>query len=380
MGLETKTYHIRRSKVVQQRRHLSLTTSSNRDIQHPLAPIIRLLKRHLTHIGLDAILQHLYIKEVPIPPEPGHPPPQRPQPRAKRLTGRLASDFPCKGTQIDPIPPQHPGQLLLVVYRHQGSHQRPGSRTCYDPRQQAPQEERLHDAQVAQPEDGASLQDEGAPPEGLAGIVDEIQLHLRRHAGPAVPPVAEDAIAAGARRQRPDVLYRLGHSGDVLLDQELGAGEGPVVEPRGGDVAQVPDQAGPQEVDQGVDVAGLARAVELQEALVDEPVVVVPRGRVVAPQVEAEEVVEVQGGLLPVLVGGGCAQDGEPEGGRGAGGEPGQEFLDEESSNPSAYFSWIGEGSAVTHLGTHPVPEEENINDHPPDGGYHRPGHSGVDD
>lgn len=54
----------------------------------------------------------------------------------------------------------------------------------------------------------------------------------------------------------------------------------------------------------------------------DKPVIVVVRGRVVAPQVEAEEVVEVQRGFLPVFVGGGCAEDGEPEGGRGAGGEP----------------------------------------------------------
>jgi len=76
-----------------------------------------------------------------------------------------------------------------------------------------------------------------------------------------------------------------------------------------------------------VDIARVAGDLDAGEALVDEAVVVVPARRVVAPQVEAQEAVEVQCRLLPLLELGGVAQDVEPDFDRAATVVPLEYFL-----------------------------------------------------
>lgn len=80
-----------------------------------------------------------------------------------------------------------------------------------------------------------------------------------------------------------DIFDGLGDLGDVLFDEILGAGEGAVVEGRGGDVAEVANQAGAEEVDEGIKVAILSRGDQGVEAFVDESVIVVLGRRVVPP-------------------------------------------------------------------------------------------------
>jgi hypothetical protein len=71
--------------------------------------------------------------------------------------------------------------------------------------------------------------------------------------------------------------------GDVVLDQQLGAREGVVKEARGGDVAQVADEAGAEQADEAEDVGGVVQGDERLEALVDEAVVVERAGGRLAP-------------------------------------------------------------------------------------------------
>lgn len=93
------------------------------------------------------------------------------------------------------------------------------------------------------------------------------------------------------------------------------------------------------------------------------------RDGVVAPEVEAEEVVEVQGSFLPIFVGGGVAEDGEPEGGGGVGVVPGYDPL-------CCSVSIITRCVTRRKQKTYAVPEEEDVDDGAPDGEQdRRPAH-----
>lgn len=152
-----------------------------------------------------------------------------------------------EGGQVDTITIQDVGQLLLGVDGHEGGDERARSRTGDDARQEPAEEQGLDDAEVAEAEDGAALQDEGAPAEGLARVVQEVELALRRER--VVHVLRVDVVVVvhlqrRGRRARVDVLDGARHLRRVLLHQVLGARERAVVEPRRGDVAQVPHESG----------------------------------------------------------------------------------------------------------------------------------------
>lgn len=286
MGEAADAYHIWRREVVQQCRDAALALGRNGDVQHSLAPIVRLLKREVSHVGPHTLLQHRDVEEVALAREATDATQQRLPPRPEALAPAgvaiLRDDaLGRERREVDPVALEHAGELLGRVHRHQRGDQRARRRPRDDARQQPAQEQRLDDPDVAQPEDGAALQHERAPPERLPRVVHKVQLHLvRQDALPAVPAAAD---ACRRRRQGADVLDGLGDLRDVLLDEVLGAREGAVVELRRGEVAEVADEAGAEEVDELVEVVLLARDGEGAEALGDESPVVVLRRRVIPP-------------------------------------------------------------------------------------------------
>lgn len=238
--------------------------------------------------------------------------------------------------------------------------------------QQAAQEQGLDDAEVAHAEDGAALQDQARAAKGLAGVVDEGHFGLhgqgrRRQIGAGSRDAGRDdspwgpgglglvgcglparlLIDGGAGRSRggssttkvpargrrgdgsgEEVVDGEDDLGDVLVDDELGAGEGAVVQLGGRDVAQVADEAGADEVGQAVVLGRVGAGVvqQLQAVLDKGPVVVLGLGRL-APEVEAVQLVELQRRGLPVLVRGRVAQPGHPHGLGRLGPPPAEELL-----------------------------------------------------
>lgn len=101
----------------------------------------------------------------------------------------------------------------------------------------------------------------------------EVQFHLVRQ---GIVVAIQGRCAA--RGELADVLDRLGDLGDVFLDEILGPGEGAVVELRSGDVAEVADEAGAEEVDELLEIALLTGGDEGVESFGDEaPVIVLGR-------------------------------------------------------------------------------------------------------
>ena len=291
------TYHIRSRQVVEEGRNPALPGCGHRNVEHPLAPLVRLLKRQLTHVAAYAVLEHLDVQEIPIPSEPLRPPQQRQPPRPERLDFDLLPFIPAdggraglarEGRQVDPLAAQHAGKLLLGVDGHEGGYQGARGGAADDARKEAPEEERFCHAQVAQTEDGAALENEGAPPKGLARVVDEVELGLGRHddgghsaswssysgyrdqfvvivvrvtpvciiskvhskrrvsLGMSPPlrlslpslspllfnhsrPVIISPRSSRCSRQHANILNHLGHLGDILLDQKLSPREAAVV-------------------------------------------------------------------------------------------------------------------------------------------------------
>ena len=156
------------------------------------------------------------------------------------------------------------------MYCYQSCYQSTGGRACDDTGQQATKKERFHNANMAQTEYSTTLENKSAPAKRLSRVVDKVQLHLIR----------QDGVGAvqgrwATRGQSADVLDGLGDLGDVLVDQVLGARERAVVELRGGQVPEVSDEAGAEEVDELVKVILLPGNGEGVEALGDEPPVVI---------------------------------------------------------------------------------------------------------
>lgn len=127
---------------------------------------------------------------------------------------------------------------------------------------------------MAQAKDGTSLQHQCTSSECLSGIMQHVQLGLVGQAG----------LVARRGRVGGDILDGEGDLGDVVLDEQLGAGVGAVEQARRRDVAQVAHQAGAQQVHQAQDVIVLAHLDDGLQPLVDEAVVVVFAGRVLAPK------------------------------------------------------------------------------------------------
>jgi hypothetical protein len=142
-----------------------------------------------------------------------------------------------------------------------------------DAREEALEMQRLDHAQMAETKDRSALQHEGGAPEGLARVVQELELGLR----------GESAMVDGGGLQLGDVLDGEGHLRDVVVYEELGAGVRMQEEPRRRDVSQIAHEAGAQEIAERQDIVVLAGAQECLYPSQDKPIVVVTTGRVLTP-------------------------------------------------------------------------------------------------
>lgn len=235
----SSTYHIGRSEVVEERRNTLLTLCRYRNVQDPLAAVIGLLKRQITNVGPDTLLQDSDIKKVTLLREAADPPKQGlPSRMERRDVAVLGPALGRKRRQVDAIAAQDGGELVLGVDGDEGGDQGACSGASDDAREQAAQEQGLDDAQVAHAEYGAALQHQRAPPKGLPRVMDAVQLHLRRQRR------SSPMDGRRASREGADVLDRLGDLRNVFIDKVFRAGKRSVIEFGRGDVAQVSHETG----------------------------------------------------------------------------------------------------------------------------------------
>ncbi|KAI4147821.1 MAG: hypothetical protein LQ340_005366, partial [Diploschistes diacapsis] len=189
-------------------------------------------------------------------------------------------------------------ELLFLVHADQRRHERADAMAHYDAREQAAQVQGLDDTEVAEPVDGAALQEEPGAAVRLARVVQQVHLVLGRHA----------VLAVTVHGQTGEVADCQAHASDVLVDQDLGAGVGDVVEVGAGDVAEAADQAGAEEGDDVVDVVLFLRDRESVQAVLDEPSVEVLSCWIATPQVRVQQPVKREGGGFPFFEGRGVLE------------------------------------------------------------------------
>lgn len=135
-------------------------------------------------------------------------------------------------------------QLVLGVNSNQSSNQSPRPSSSDDPGQKTLQMQCLHHAKVTQSKDRSALKNQCRPSEGLASIVQQLQLRLGRKA----------ALVDRGRLQCRHMLDGARNLGDIFGDQELRADVGMDEELGRRDIAQVPYQARPKQIDEIQDV------------------------------------------------------------------------------------------------------------------------------
>ena len=180
-----------------------MASSRDRDIQNPLAPVVRLLKRKVAQVRPDTVLQHLDIQEVSLLPEPSHSTNQsrpRVSPPRISLVPPFTANLARKGREVNSFAAQDMQQFLLRVDGHESGNQSSGSRARDDSREQSSKKQRLGHTKMTETENSAALKYEGRPSESLSGIVDEIELHLCRHVAHSI------ADTSASRRTVPTVL------------------------------------------------------------------------------------------------------------------------------------------------------------------------------
>ena len=340
------TYNVWRCHVVEEGRDALLPGRHHGDVEDPLAPVERLVKGQVAHVGPDALFQDLDVQEIAFLPEPLHSPAQRAQPRPHRLAdppvvaGRVGA-LAGERREVDAVARQDPQEILFRVDADQCRHHGARCRPYDDAGEQASQEQGLDDAEMAEAKDGAALQDQGAPAEALFRVVDEIELVLGRDGGGrhaagarAVSEVGGGAgvrlvnvllhsailradlavlpflgqrslLAVDGRRQRGQVENTFHVLGNVFLDQQLGAGEAAIKKLPAGNIAQIPNKPRTQRVDEPVDIPALAHGPDEAHPLVDQAIVIVAALRVLAPHVETEDDIEVLASLGPFFIVGG---------------------------------------------------------------------------
>lgn len=124
--------------------------------------------------------------------------------------------------------------------------------------------------------------------------------------------VRQPRIRARRSRVLCEVLDRIRDLGDVVFDQELRAAICSVEQARRSDVSEVPYETASQQADQAQHVIVLVGFDNRSETLVYETVVVVLARGILAPEVVAQELVEVVCGGFPFFEAA-CVGDGLEE-------------------------------------------------------------------
>ncbi len=160
---------------------------------------------------------------------------------------------------------------VLVRAQERGDH-RPGAGARDHARQQVLLAQGLDHAEVEHAHVRAAAEHQRRAAKALPGMAEKHQLLGIGQFG--------DVVVAQVVQQRGDL-------GDVVVDQQLGADVRVLVELGIGQVAQVAVQALAQAEDQLRPVAGLAPGAQVDQALLDQLVLVIARDRVVLPAVQA---------------------------------------------------------------------------------------------
>lgn len=121
----------------------------------------------------------------------------------------------------------------------------------------------------------------------------------------------------------------------------------------------------------------LACQRQVVQSLMDEPIVVVTRDLVIAPEIEPEQIVETQRGLFPLLVRLGMPEDVEPELRGSLAAPPGEEpLVSKMVASAWSHVVMFARSTVSECLSAYPAPKVEDLDDNGPyayDDRRHRP-------
>lgn len=166
---------------------------------------------------------------------------------------------------------------------NEGCNESPGTRACYDSWEKSAQMERFDYTEVTETKNRSASKNKCGPPKGLSGVVKEVKLGLESVA----------TLGALTGRIGGHVFDSQCDLCDIVLDQELCASISSIEESRCRDIAQIADKTGSEKVDETQHVLFLGRLDDGLQTLINQTIVVEPRGRILTPQIVAQDCIKL---------------------------------------------------------------------------------------